>query len=248
MAEKEVPRARGSELAGLERFANQVFSNSQGAYTLDEFEYLDDTPLFSSAAFTVTGGTIGGDFTLFSTPEGSSGQGWPLANFPQLTVAETNLQNGQSQGKFPQNQAYIGIAGGFDVYMIPADNAGNLTQLGGIPVTDPADLHQILSGITWSWNIGGRQSPTIEYEPIKAWPTGFGVYTSGAAGVAQASANGGPVSQMRKFPFPLMFPPNIAATLKIRVNRGPSNFNSIPNGSLVIVACHLRGYMLTKVK
>jgi len=246
--EEQQKKMRGSELTGLERFADQVFSNSQGVYTLDDFEYLDDTPLFSAAAFTVTNGTIGGDFTLFSTPEGTSGQGWPIATFPQLTVAETNLQGGQQGGKFPANQSYVGIAGGFDVYCIPADRTGALTQLGGIQIPDPSDLHQILSGITWSWNIGGRQSPTIEYEPIKAWPTGFGVWTSGAAGTAQASANGGPLSQMRKFPFPLMFPPQIAASLKVRVNRAPSNFVALPNGSLVVVSCHLRGYMLTKVK
>lgn len=244
----QVPKARGSELAGLERFANQVFGNSQGTYTLDDFQYLDDTPLFSAAAFQVVNGTIAGDFTLFSTPEGSPGQGWPVATFSQLSMAETNLQQGQANGKFPQNQAYVGIAGGFDVYMIPADRNGALTQLGGINIPDPSDLHQILSGITWSWNIGGRQSPTIEYEPIKAWPTGFGVYTSGAAGTSQASANGGPLSSMRKFPFPLMFPPNIAASLKIRVNRAPSALVSIPNNSLIVVAAHLRGYMLTMVK
>ena len=166
-----------------------------------------------------------------------------------MTYAETNLQSGQANGKFPQNQAYVAVAGGFDIYYLPAGLAANtLVSQGGVPVPDASDAYQIVSSVTWSWNVGGNQSPTLFYEPVKAWPNGFGIFGIGAAGTTQAVANGGPVSAMRKFAFPLMFPPNTAASLKLSVSRPVTDLISVADGSYVCIAMHLRGYMLSKVR
>lgn len=238
---------RATRLSGLERFAGQVFANSQGVYSLDDYDYFDDTSLFSTAAFTVVGNgvNVGQQIDLFEAPVGSAnGQGFNR----QLTYAETNLQRGQAGGKFPQNQAYAAVAGGFNVYMLPVDEEGNEVQTGGVPIPNDADLLQILQSITWLWNVGGNQSPTLFYEPLVAWPSGFGMFGTGAAGTFQAGSNGGPVSTMRKFSFPLMFPPNTAAQLQVAVRRQISNLVSVPNGTKVCVAMHLRGYMLSKVR
>lgn len=244
-----------TKMAGLTQFAGEVFSNSQGKYTLDDYDYFDDTSLFSTAAFTVIAGAaaVGNTLTanasqdLFVQPVRSQGgQGFPATY--QYGYAETNLQRGQANAKFPQNQSYVGVAGGFEVYIIPADDAGVLVSAGGVPTPNASDLFQILSSITWSWNVGGNQSPTIFYEPIKAWPNGFGVFGIGAAGTTQAATNGGPMSCMRRFAFPLMFPPNTAAQLTLNVSRNPSNFISLNANSLVCVAMHLHGYMLSKVR
>lgn len=247
--QRGVPATR---LAGLEKFAGEVFANSQGKYTLDDYDYFDDTSLFSTAAFQVTGnGLAVQQIGIFNAAVGtnSSAQGFPTTyNQGIMTYAETNLQRGQAGGKFPQNQAYVAVAGGFDVYCIPADTGTTLQSLGGIPVPDASDLFQIISSLTWQWNVGGNQSPTLFYEPVKAWPTGFGIFGIGAAGTTQAAANGGPVSAMRKFAFPLMFPPNTAAELLLSVRRPVTNLQSLNNNSLVCVAMHLRGYMLSKVR
>ena len=245
-----VPATR---LAGLEKFAGEVFANSQGKYTLDDYDYFDDTSLFSTAAFTVqSSGIQQQQIGIFNAAVGtaSSAQGFPNTyNNGITTYAETNLQRGQAGGKFPQNQAYVAVAGGMDVYCIPPGLApAAWASQGGIPIPDASDLFQIVSSITWQWNVGGNQSPTLFYEPLKAWPTGFGVFGIGAAGTTQAAANGGPVSAMRKFAFPLMFPPNTAAELLLSVRRNCSDFVSLNNGTLVCVAMHLRGYMLSKVR
>jgi len=249
--QRGVPATR---LAGLEKFAGEVFANSQGKYTLDDYDYFDDTSLFSTAAFTVTGnGLAVQQVGIFNAAVGtnSTAQGFPATYNQGITsYAETNLQRGQAGGKFPQNQAYVAVAGGFDVYCIPTTTAGGTTyqQAGGIPIPDASDLFQIISSLTWQWNVGGNQSPTLFYEPVKAWPTGFGIFGIGAAGTTQAAANGGPVSAMRKFAFPLMFPPNTAAELLLSVRRPVTDLVSLNNGSLVCVAMHLRGYMLSKVR
>lgn len=250
--QRGVPATR---LAGLEKFAGEVFANSQGKYTLDDYDYFDDTSLFSTAAFVVQGnGLAVTQVGIFNAAVGtnSSAQGFPAApafNNGIMTYAETNLQRGQAGGKFPQNQAYVAVAGGFDVYCLPTStNNGAYVSQGGIPIPDASDLFQIISSLTWQWNVGGNQSPTLFYEPIKAWPTGFGIFGIGAAGTTQAAANGGPVSAMRKFAFPLMFPPNTAAELLLSVRRPVTDLVSLNNGSLVLVGMHLRGYMLSKVR
>lgn len=258
MAESNKPKIRATELAGLEAYANQVFEGSQGNYTLDDFEYMDDTSLFSQGCFTVVnGGAVDGltllagtEIDLFTTPAGQqSGQGWPAALKPTFTLAETNLQKGFSGGKAPANQAYSAVALGFNVYCIPSDEAGTAwTQRGGIPVPSANDLHQIVNSICWTWNVGGSQSPTIQYEPLVAWPAGFGITGIGAVGAVQAMANGGAGSSMRKIPFPLMFPPMIAAEFKLTVRRAPTNFESLAAGTLVVVSAHMRGYMVSKVR
>ena len=237
-----------TKLAGLERFAGEVFANSQGKYTLDDYNYFDDTSLFSSAAFTVAAnGLAVQDFSIFQTPYGQRGQGYPAPL--NLTLADTNLQKGQANGKFPSNQSYVGVAGGFSIYCIPMGVDGvTLQSTGGIPIPDASDAWQIAQSITWTWNVGGNQSPTLNYEPILAWPSGFGIFGIGAAGSTQAVSNGGPVSQMRKFAFPLMFPPEVSADLNLAVRKPVSNLVSLNNGSLVIVAMHQRGYMLSKVR
>ncbi len=246
MAEHAVAATR---LQGLERFAGEVFANSQGVYALDDYDYLDDTSLFSTAAFTVAGlGVAAGQAVdLFDTPVGTNG-GQGFAAPRQLTYAETNLQRGQAGGKFPQNQAYAAIAGGFNIYQLPVDGAAAEVQTGGIPIANDADLAQIVNSICWSWNVGGNQSPTLYYEPLVAWPCGFGIWGSGAAGTFQAGSNGGPSSLMRKFSFPLMFPPNTAAQLTLTVRRPITNLVSVANGSRICVAMHLRGYMISKVR
>ena len=247
-----VPATR---LAGLEKFAGEVFANSQGKYTLDDYDYFDDTSLFSTGAFTVTGnGLAVQQIGIFNAAVGTNAtaQGFP-ATFNTngiMTYAETNLQRGQAGGKFPQNQAYVAVAGGFDLYCVPTTTSGGTTyqQQGGIPVPNASDAFQIISSLTWQWNVGGNQSPTLFYEPIKAWPTGFGLFGIGATGTTQAVQNGGPVSAMRKFAFPLMFPPNTAAELLLSIRRPVTDLISLNNGSLVLCAMHLRGYMLSKVR
>lgn len=259
---REEDRRPATKLQGLERFAGQVFSNSQGKYTLDDYDYYDDTSLISTCAFTVlNGGLLPGrvnTFALFQTPEGLTGQGFPVGY--QLTLAETNLQKGQAGGKFPANQAYVAVAGGFDVYCLPKTATSEPTDAfcGGIPLPTADDLSQVINSVTWNWNVGGRQSALLEYEPIKAWPTGFGVYgISGSSGATQFAtatqgaalglANGGPVSSMRKFSFPLMFPPNQAADLTVSVQREICDL-TLHEGSLICIAMHLRGYMISKVR
>lgn len=255
VAVREEDRKPATKLQGLERFAGQVFSNSQGKYTLDDYDYYDDTSLISTCAFTVlNGGLLPGrtnSFALFQTPEGLTGQGFPAGY--QLTLAETNLQKGQAGGKFPQNQAYVAVAGGFDVYCLPnsAGSAVTTQYCGGISLPSASDISQVINSVTWNWNVGGRQSALLEYEPIKAWPTGFGVYglnaTGSTANGAGAFANGGPVSSMRKFSFPLMFPPNQAADLTVSVQREICDL-TLAEGSLICIAMHLRGYMISKVR
>lgn len=250
MAQEERQGVPASRLAGLEKFAGQVFSNSQGKYTLDDFEYFDDTPLMSTGCLTVDANNrivAGTQIDLFSVPQGGqAGQGYPAA-YGNFTYADTNLQKGQAQGKFPANQSYIAIGGGFDVYCRPVDGNGNAILQGGVPVPSANDLFQIINSVTWNWNVGGTQSPTIFYEPLKMWPSGAGVWGIGAVGTVQAAANGGPLSQPRKFPFPLMFPPQIAATLNLTVSRTITDL-TLPANSLVFIAMHLRGYMLSKVR
>lgn len=237
-------------LAGLERFAGQVFENSQGKYTLDEYAYFDDLSLFSTAFFQVNANNAivaGTQQDLFITPFGQVGQGFAagITGNAALSLAETNLQVGQAGGKFQQNQSYVAVAGGFRVYCLPVDNQGAPVQQGGVNVPSATDLAQITGSATWSWNVGGLQSPTLVYEPIEMWPTGTGIFGIGAAGSTQALANGGPVSTMRKFAFPLMFPPNIAAQCKLTFSRGCTNLQ-LGAGSWIAVAFHLRGYTLTK--
>lgn len=248
MADSALQGKPATQLSGLRDYAGEVFSNSQGKYTLDDYDYLDDTSLFSTAAFTTATNGLGlGQQILYTQPFGATGgQGFP-AIYP-MSLAETNLQTGQQGGKFPQNQAYAGIAGGFDIYCIPTNTAGAFVSNGGINIPDASDLFQIASSITWQWNVGGLQSPTLVYEPIKAWPCGFGTFGIGAVGTVQAASNGGPVSTMRKFAFPLMFPPNTAAQLTVAVRRLVTDLVSLNNGSLVLVAMHMRGYMLSKVR
>jgi hypothetical protein len=246
MADHAVSATR---LAGLERFAGEVFANSQGVYALDDYDYLDDTSLFSTAAFTVAslGVAAGQAVDLFDTPVGTNG-GQGFAANRQLTYAETNLQRGQAGGKFPQNQAYAAIAGGFSVYQLPVNADGDAVQTGGIPIANDADLAQIVNSICWSWNVGGNQSPTLYYEPLVAWPCGFGIFGVGSAGAFAAGSNGGPFSTMRKFSFPLMFPPNTAAQLTLTVRRPITNLASVNNDARICVAMHLRGYMISKVR
>lgn len=253
MADSALQGKPATQLSGLRDFAGEVFSNSQGKYTLDDYDYLDDTSLFSTACFTTANnGLATGQQILYTAPfGGTGGQGFP-AGYP-MSLAETNLQTGQAGGKFPQNQAYAGIAGGFDIYCIPAGQAPGVfptgyNSTGGINIPDASDLFQIASSVTWQWNVGGLQSPTLVYEPLKAWPCGFGTFGIGAVGTVQAASNGGPVSTMRKFAFPLMFPPNTAAQLTVAVRRAVTNLVSLNNGSLVLVAMHMRGYMLSKVR
>ena len=238
---------QATRLAGLQQYAGEVFSGSQGKYTLDDYDYTDDTSLFSTAMFTVANNGLqagaANSINLFSTSYGNVGQGFAVP----LSTAETNLQPGQAN-MFPTNQAYAGIAGGFDVYCIPADNQGAPNQQGGISVPNAADLTQILGSCVWKWNQGGNQSPLVLYEPIKAWPCGFGAYGIGAVGSVQAASNGGPVSSMRKFSYPLTFPPLTAVQLNIAFVRNVTDLISLPNGSKVLIAMHLRGYMLSKVR
>lgn len=245
MADNSVPATR---LAGLERFSGQVFGNAQGNYTLDDYDYYDDTSLFSTAAFAIENNGLREGLTvdLFdSAVNSSSGQGFSR----QLTYAETNLQRGQAGGKFPQNQAYASVAGGFNIYLLPVDEDGVEVQTGGVPISTDADLMQIASSICWSWNVGGNASPTLYYEPIIAWPAGFGIWGTGAAGSFQAGSNGGPGSLMRKFSFPLMFPPNTAAQLTLTVRRSITNLGgNCSNKAKICVAMHNRGYMLSKVR
>jgi hypothetical protein len=244
-----------TSLQGLERFGGQVFENSQGKYTLDEFMYVDDLSLFSTAFFTTTAANaipVGSSQDLFVTPFGQAGQGFvpalgvgPTGN-AALQLSETNVQNGQAGAKFQQNQSYIAVAGGFEVYCIPANAQGIFVQTGGIPIPGAPDLFQIVSSATWSWNVGGLQSPTLVYEPIRMWPIGAGITGIGAAGAVNAMSNGGPVSTMRKFALPLMFPPNIAAQCRLTFSRGVTNIASLNAGSVIAIAFHLRGYTLTK--
>ena len=252
-ASKKTP---ATALAGLEKFAGQVFENSQGKYTLDDYVYADDLSLFSTAFFQI--GAIaaaplaivgGSQQDLFITPFGQAGQGFVAGTTTNatLSLAETNLQSTQAGGKMGANQTYVGIAGGFRVYCFPR-NVGNtaFVQQGGVPVPSANDLNQIVSSCVWQWNVGGLQSPTLVYEPIEMWPIGAGVTGIGAVGAVQAMSNGGPVSTMRKFAFPLMFPPNIGAQLKISFARGVTDIESLNNLSVIAVAMHLRGYTLSK--
>lgn len=248
MAENQIP---ATSLAGLEKFAGVVFQGAQGKYVLDEYAYFDDTSLFSTAQFAGAAPVAAGvEQPLFTTPVGQIGQGYAAA----LTAADTNLERGADGGKFAANNAYIALAGGFYVYMVNA--AGN-----PLPVDNPGDIFQITSNIVWSWNVGGEAAPRLNYEPIRLWPSAAGVHSGGVAfdsgapaGVITALAatypglaNGGPSSQMRKFAFPLFFPPNVAVDCRLTVTRQINWIGGLAGANNARVAFYLRGYKLSKM-
>jgi hypothetical protein len=275
MAENE-NKIPATSLAGLEKFAGVVFEGSQGKYMLDEFAYFDDTSLFSTGSFpcSVAGGALvagvipqGSEVGLFTTPVGAIGQGFATP----LTEAETNLERGAQGGKFPANIAYVALAGGFNIYMAqPAGAAGLL-----LPVDNPNAMFQIASNFVWSWNVGGESSARLRYEPLKLWPCAAGVASGGvnstlidtaAAGppivitnVASrflGLSNGGPASTMRKFAFPLFFPPNVAVDCRITAARMldfaviagvfAAGQGLLLSAGDVRIAMHLRGYKLSR--
>jgi len=245
-------KIRATQLTGLEKFAGVVFEGAQGKYTLDEYSYFDDTSLFSTAGFGATGAIAAGtEQPLFNAPVGAIGQGIAAA----MTLADTNLERGWDGGKAPANQAYVATQGGFEVFCW-----NNLVP--GTPVVFPfelaSDLHQVLASATWSWNVGGEASPRLRYEPIIEWPIGAGITGTGVTVGVQAAAvpeqnnglsNGGPVSKMRKFTFPLFFPPNVAVDCRVRFARlcTLTGTNTALATTQIRVAMHLRGYKLSKL-
>lgn len=270
-------KIRATQLAGLEKFAGVVFEGAQGKYTLDEYAYFDDGSMFSTTNFLSTAGVIaaGAEQSLFSTPVGANGQGFAAGT--NLTLADTNMERGWDGGKAPANQAYVAVAGGFDVYRVNADQD---TDLAGsmVPILNAQDMFQIISGVTWSWNVGGDASPRLNYDPIKFWPLGAGMSAIGAGltevlGVLEpvvqpitdrtasttvgafgqlnqainfaAITNGGPASVMRKFVFPLFFPPMVAVDCRVRFQNGVTLQNT--GADSIRIAFHLRGYKLNRI-
>lgn len=245
MAENQIP---ATSLAGLEKFAGTVFDGSQGKYTLDEYAYFDDTSLFSTANFAAGAAIAAGvEQPLFTSPVGAIGQGYAAA----LTAADTNLERGADGGKFPANLAYVALAGGFYVYRVNA--AGDR-----LPVDDPGDIFQITSNMVWSWNVGGESSPRLNYEPLRLWPSAVGVYSGGVAaqlplvpGATPVTypglSNGGPVSTMRKFAFPLFFPPNVAVDCRVTNARQINFIGALAGAGAVRVCFQLRGYKLSRI-
>ena len=248
-----------THLAGLEAFSGKVFSGAQGDFTLDNYSYFDDTSLFSTAFFPIASNAIaaGSTFNMFSVANGQR----DTVLGRNLTTAETNLQGGMAGGKFPANQAYVALAGGFEVYLLSAGTAGAIGQVAS-QVPDAGLLHQIVSNISWTWNVGGVANPTILYEPIKLWPLGTGISgvsaldTQGFTAVptAQSQPQGltnGSKSMMRKFAFPLFFPPQVAVNNTLTVGRTIATggaATACPSGTFVCVAFHLRGYMLSQIR
>lgn len=244
-----------TSLAGLEKFAGACFEGAQGKYVLDEFAYFDDTSLFSTVALTDTAGVIpaGQEYSLFTAPVGTNGQGFPAGI--NLTLADTNLPKGWEGGKPPANQAYVALAGGFEVYYCSSKTAAGQYYM----INQAADLHQILSNVTWSWNVGGDASPRIRYEPIKLWPCGCGVAgvsTTSALDTAvairndagaQGLSNGGVMASMRKFAFPLFFPPNVAVDCRLTVQKAINIGSTLVAAGQVRIAFNLRGYKLSRI-
>lgn len=265
-------KIRATQLAGLEKFAGTVFEGAQGKFTLDEYAYFDDTSLFSTASFDIATLTVAANSEqqLFYTPVGGTGQGFSTAvaaasSSTVLTLADTNLERGWDGGKAPANMAYVAVAGGFEIYAV--------TSAGLTRPFNAQNLFQIASNFYWTWNVGGDANPRLTYEPLISWPIGAGIsVTSGANGMIPASAtqtmsevasNGGPNSVMRKFTFPLFFPPNIGVDCRVRSTRactlsdtalGAANgqthqgnaLAAYTNGDLRI-AFHLRGYKLSRI-
>ena len=249
-------KIRATELAGLEKFAGTVFEGAQGKYTLDEYAYFDDTSLFSTCSFdfvSVSGATIasGAEAQLFSVPVGGTGQGFGTT---VLTLAETNMERGWDGGKAPQNMAYVAVAGGFEVYV---SSNGTLVEM----YPSASDLHQILNSVYWTWNVGGDANPRLNYDIIKCWPIGAGpninfatpgyVVTTPDTTPWEVASNGGPVSTMRKFTFPLFFPPNVSVDCRVKFARAVTlvtqNYLALTSSSDLRIAFHLRGYKLSRI-
>ncbi len=253
-------KIRATQLSGLEKFAGAVFEGAQGKYTLDEYAYFDDTSLFSTANFDLTTLDLAAndEFQLFYTPVGGTGQGFSNAiaaasSSTTLTLADTNLERGWDGGKAPQNMAYVAVAGGFEVYGV--DSSG-FTR----PITNSADMFAITNSIFWTWNVGGDANPRLSYEPITAWPIGSGINaqstspaygaTAEAGAVMEFCSNGGPVSTMRKFTFPLFFPPNVGVDCRVKCVRAITLRDGTVaplTGGNIRVAFHLRGYKLSRI-
>lgn len=53
LVEPVVSASAASRARGLEKFAAQVFAESQGRYALEEYVYFEDTSLFTTATFDV---------------------------------------------------------------------------------------------------------------------------------------------------------------------------------------------------
>lgn len=251
-------KIRATQLAGLEKFAGVVFEGVQGKYCLDEYAYFDDTSLFSTASFLPAAAAIAANTEqpLFNTPVGATGQGFP----GNLTRMDTNLERGWQGGKAPQNQAYVATAGGFEIYLW--DNTAALANNQMLPMELDTDIHQVAASVVWTWNVGGEASPRLNYEPIINWPVGSGISAIGATGAVRDGAgvangpnlyasmsNGGPDSVMRKFTFPLFFPPNIAVDCRVRfaVPVTLTGVIAVVATSRVQIAMHLRGYKLSKL-
>lgn len=252
-----------SNLSGLEKFAGAVFEGAQGKYTLDEFSYYDDTSLFSTAGFSMTAGavTAGTERYLFTVPVGGTGQGiQDDAADIALTNSETNLERGADGGKFPANMAYVAVAGGFHCYLYTAtgDTPSNVV----VPIENPNDLEMITSNLVWSWNVGGDASPRLRYEPIKLWPVDFGIHAFALTRLSTSStpdlinnvvwtnlANGGPTAKMRKFSFPLFFPPNVAVDCRLTAARAFTLTGTLGDTTdcNLRVAFYLRGYKLSRI-
>lgn len=266
-------KIRATQLAGLEKFAGTVFEGAQGKYTLDEYAYFDDTSLFSTASFEIATLTVAANSEqqLFYTPVGGTGQGFSTAiaagsSSTTLTLADTNLERGWDGGKAPANMAYVAVAGGFEVYCVTGTD-------GFTRPFNAQNLFQIVSNFYWTWNVGGDANPRLTYEPIISWPIGAGIgVTSGAHSMRAASAvptmsevasNGGPNSIMRKFTFPLFFPPNVGVDCRIRSTRAcilsdstigtaagqthQGNALATYTDGEVRIAFHLRGYKLSRI-
>ena len=242
-------------LAGLEKFAGKVFEGAQGKYTLDEFSYYDDTSLFSTCQFTTASGVVaaGAEQSLFSTPVGSTGQGiQAVTTDTALTNAETNWERGAQGGKLPANIAYVAVAGGFDIFLATSATVPLL-----IPLELPNDLEKASSNLVWSWNVGGDASPRLRYEPLKLWPVDFGIYSAGTQRLSSSAVtpgwsgiqNGGPLAKMRRFAFPLFFPPHVAVDCRVTAAKAFTLMGTLGAGTSagLRVAFHLRGYKLSRI-
>lgn len=192
-----------TKLPGLEAFADQIFEGVDGQVTLNDYSYFDCTPVYASVRIPVRGGQItsGSEFVLFGT-DANRDDNLTDGNWGKLSI----------EGMLPSNMAFVAMATEFDVFRVTATGRK-------LPLCKD-DLFQTTHACTWSWNVGGVASPTLQYGPISAC-----------------------LRQPEKMSFPLFFPPYCPVNFLLTFQE---TVGGLSTDDTVQVMARLRGYTLSR--
>ncbi len=189
---------RATELPGLE-----------GCTFLSRFYYLNDEPLYSSGLITPIPSES--EHGKAEVPKESR-----VSIFPYAIAAPTDRDPSTSNwyaalnqfGTLPPNLAFAATSCEFEIF--------RLSQGKKLPFTHD-ELFQLSHAAAWSWNIGGKAGPTMQYGPLARWLT---------------------PGEMRT---PLFFPPATTVDFAVTFHHAVE----VPTDCEVIIMPMLRGYWLS---